>query len=77
MAQLIDLVRPISKMTDEELMDRLREMRHKREVVRPASRKHVERAETKVVRKKVSGVEKLVAGLSPAEKAALLRQLEG
>ena len=74
--QLKDLVKPLDQMSDEELLARLREVRHNREVVRAARVKHVERAETKVSRGKVSAVEKLLAGLSETEKASLLAQLE-
>ena len=77
MAQLKDLVKPISDMTDDELLEQLRVMRHKRDVIRPAKVKHIERAETKVARKKVSSTEKLVANLSAEDKARLLRELTG
>ncbi len=77
MAQLKDIIKPIDQQTDEELIERLRLMRHKRDVIRPAKVKHVERAETKVARKKVSATEKLVAGLSAEEKARLLKELGG
>ena len=74
--QLKDLVKPIDQLSDDELLDRLRTLRHKREVIRPAARKHVERAEVKVARKKVSELDKLVAGLSAADREALMKQLE-
>lgn len=74
--QLKDLVKPINEQTDDELMARLREIRHNREVIRPAARKRVERTEAKASRGKVSAIEKLLAGLSPQEQADLLAKLE-
>lgn len=77
MAQLKDITKPIDQLSDEELLEQLRVMRHKRDIIRPARVKHIERSETKVARKKVSGVEKLVAGLSAEDKARLLKELGG
>jgi len=74
--KITGLVKTIDQMSDAELMERIREIRHNRETVRPAAAKHVERAETKTSRKKVSSVEKLLEGLSDAERASLLAQLE-
>lgn len=73
--QLKDLVTPIDKQTDDELLTRLREIRHRREVIRPAQRKRVERAETKTARREVAGLNKLVENLSDAEKEALVKKL--
>lgn len=70
------LVKTIDQMTDAELMERVQQLRHSRETVRPAAAKHVERAETKTSRRKVSSVEKLLEGLSEEERASLLTQLE-
>lgn len=75
--QLKDLVKPISTMTDEELMERLREIRHRRSVERPAARARVERAEKKQTNKKLGALDKMLAGLSDAERQQLLAQLEG
>ena len=75
--QLKDLVKPISSMTDEELMERLREIRHRRSVERPAARARVERAEKKETNKKLGALDKMLAGLSDAERQQLLAQLEG
>lgn len=72
--QLKDLVKPISEMTDDELRERLRQIRHSREVVRPAAKKIVERAAMKVARKKVSVVDKLLESLSPEEIEQLLNK---
>lgn len=76
MAQLDQLVKPLDEMSDEELTARLREIRQRREVTRPAARKREERVETKASRGKVSKVEKLLAGLSPEDIEKLRSQLE-
>ena len=74
--QLKNLVKTIDEMSDEELQERLRQIRHNREIVRPAAAKRVERAEAKTSRTRVSAAEKLLAGLSDAEREDLLKQLE-
>lgn len=79
--QLKDLVKPIDQMTDEELQERLREIRHNRTVARPAARKRVEREERKTSRSKVTkaktGLLALLEAMSEEEKAVFLKQLEG
>lgn len=75
--QLKDITKPISECTDEELQERLRNIRHTRTVVRPAAARHVERAEVRTSRKKVSAIEKLLDKMSPEERAAFMAQLEG
>lgn len=51
MGQLSDLVRPIETMSDEELLQWVTELRHRRETVRAAQQKHIKIA----VRKKSAG----------------------
>jgi hypothetical protein len=73
--QLNDLVKPIEEMTDEELKQRLFDLRHRREVEKPAAKARVKKAEKKESKKKVSAAEKLLADLSPEDLAALLKEL--
>lgn len=73
--QLTDLVQPIDKMSDDELLERLRQVRHSREVVRPAAKARVARVEKKVSRTRVKKSEDLLSGLSEAERNELIRQL--
>jgi uncharacterized tellurite resistance protein B-like protein len=75
--QLQDLVKPIDEMTDEELRARLREIRHKREIVRPAAKKHIERAKKKGAVTRINKAAELFAGMSEEEKAELIKALEG
>jgi glutamyl-tRNA reductase len=74
---LSKLIKPIDLMTDEELKERLKEIRHRRETVRPAAQEHKRKAATKKVAPVVSKLDKLLAGMSPAEREELLRSLEG
>lgn len=74
--QLKDLVKPIDSMTEDELMAHLRLVRHRRSVERPAQRAHIERAEKKESKSKMSAIDKLLDGMSDEEKAKLLAQLE-
>ncbi len=73
--QLLDLVKPIDKMTDEELLARLRVVRSNRTSVRPAAKAHAKRAERKGLQARVGKVENLIAGLSPAQLQQLLLEL--
>lgn len=75
--QLQDLVKPIGEMTDEELGERLRALRHKRDVVRPAAKKHVERAVKKGTQARVTKVADMFGNMSEAEKAELIKALGG
>ncbi len=75
--QLKDLVKPISEMSDEELHEHLRQIRHRRQVERPAAKARVERVERKESRGRLSALDKLLEGLSDQEKAQLLLNLEG
>lgn len=73
--KLEGLVKTVEEMSDEELMERLRSIRHNRDVIRPASKQRAERVEKKTVRAKLSAVDKLLGKLSEAEREALLAQL--
>ena len=75
--QLNDIVKTLDQMTDKELLERVRELRHRRETIRPAAAKHVERSEKKASQKKVTGVEKLLGVLTHEERQALIEQLGG
>lgn len=75
--QLKDIVKPIDQMTDEELLEHLRQIRHRRSVERPAARAKVERAEKKESRGKLSKMDKMLAALSPEDRAKLIAELGG
>ena len=74
--QMKDLIKPIDQMTEDELMEHLRQVRHRRSVERPAQRAHIERAEKKESKGRMSALDKLLAGMSDEDKAKLLAQLE-
>ncbi len=73
--QLKDLVKPIEEQTDEELLARIREIRHNRETLRPARRKHEERVEKKASRARVGSMEDLIGKLSDSEREELMKKL--
>ena len=75
--QLHDLVKPIEDQSDEELEARLREIRHRRDTIRPAARKHVERAAKKGTKTRVTKTAGMFSNLSEAEKAELIKALGG
>ncbi len=73
--QLNDLVKPIEQMTDEELLERLRVIRNNRNTVRPAAKAHAKRAAKKGAQTRMSKVEKMLAGMSEADRQAILAEL--
>lgn len=73
--QLSDLVKPIDQMSDDELKESLKALRHRRTTERPALAKHKAKAEKKEAAPKMTKVKNLLAGLSPDEMAKLLKQL--
>ena len=74
--QLKDLVKPLSQMTDDELIERVRLSKQNRTIVRPAHRAHVERAQVKTKRAATKKVTDLFEGMSPEDRATLIKQLE-
>lgn len=70
--QLQDLVKPIDQQTDEELMERLRQIRHNRTAVKPAAKDHAKRAAKKGAQTRINKVEDLLKGMSREEILALL-----
>lgn len=75
--QLDQLVKPLEDMSDDELRERLKELRHRRTVVRPAAKKRVEREANKGTVGKINKIAGLFDGMSDAEKAALIEALGG
>ena len=74
---LSKLVKPIDMMTDEQLRERLKEIRHRRDVERPAAENHRRKSATKKVAPVVSKLDKLLAGMTAEEREELLKSLEG
>jgi hypothetical protein len=74
--QLGDLVKPISQMTDEELLEHLRQVKQRRSVERPAHRAHVERAEKKETRAKTKKITNVFEGLTDEDRQKLIEQLQ-
>ena len=73
--QLLDLVKPIEQCTDEELLERLRTIRHNRKTVRPAAKAHAKRAAKKGAQTRMTAVEKLLASMSEEDRQALIAEL--
>lgn len=70
--QLQDLVKPIEQMTDEELMEQLRTVRHNRTVVRAGAKVRAKKEAKKGSQGRMSKVASLLEGLSREELIALL-----
>lgn len=75
--QLSDLIKPISKMSDEELAEHLRGIRHRRETARPVAKAKAERAEKKETRVATKKVDSLIKGMSAEDRAKLIAALGG
>jgi hypothetical protein len=67
----------VSKMSDEQLTDYIREIRRRKYIERPAKVRHAEKEEKIATTKKVSSVTKLVKGLTEEQLQTMIAQLEG
>lgn len=74
--QLHDLVKPINECSDEELLERIRVIRNNRTTVRPAAKAHAKRAAKKGQQGRMSNIEKMLAGMSEADRVLLIAELE-
>jgi hypothetical protein len=75
--KLKDLTKHVSSMTDEELREHVRKIRHTKYVAKPAKAKHEADAVKVETRQRASKVDKLIGGMSDADKRQLLLLLEG
>lgn len=70
--QLKDLVKPIDQMSDDELMEKLRTMRHNRTTARPAAKAHAKREAKKGAQTRINKVEDLLKGMTREDLIKLL-----
>lgn len=70
------LVKSIEDMTDEELLVRLQNVRHNREVDRPVAKRKAASVEKKAANKRSTALTKMLEGLSEEDREALMKQLE-
>ena len=75
--QLHDLIKPLDQMTDDELREHLRTIRHNRTKAKPATANRVKREAKKGQQGRINKVEDLLGGLSEEDKLALIAQLKG
>lgn len=75
--QLKDLITPISELSDEQLLEKLRTIRHNRTTVRPAAAARVKKTEKKESKAKMSEADKLLSALTPEQLQLLMQQLGG
>lgn len=73
--QTPELIKTLDQMTDDELLERLRTVRHNREVARPVATKKAATAEKKTSRKRVTDLDKLLAGMTEEERQQLINSL--
>lgn len=75
--QLEDLFDSFSAMQPEDQLQKIREVRHRRTIERPAAAKKRQKRERKKSASNTSKLKGLVGTLSPEEKAAILKTLKG
>lgn len=73
--QTPELIKTLDQMTDDELLERLRTVRHNREVARPVAKKKADVAEKKTSRKRVSDMDKLLVGMTEEERQQIINSL--
>jgi hypothetical protein len=74
--QLKDLVKPIDQMSDEELLERLRQIRHRRTTERPVAKAREVKEEKRASRGRMTALDKALASLSPEDRDKLMKSLE-
>lgn len=75
--QLKHLVKTLDEMSDEELLERLRQVRHNREVAKPVAKAKAAKVEKRASNKKLNTARDLLENLSLEDREALLKQLQG
>ena len=75
--RLSDLTKNISSMSEEELHAHVRQIRDNKYVLKPAVKKRVADVEKKEKVAGVKGIDKLIAGMSQEQIAAMLAKLQG
>jgi predicted Holliday junction resolvase-like endonuclease len=75
--QLQNLFKPLAELSEEELKARLQEIRHNREVVRPAKKARERRESNKGRVSKINKAQSLLSGLSKEQIAQLLMEFGG
>ncbi len=73
--QLQDLVKPMEQMSDEELLAKIRKVRQNRITLKPAAKAHEKRESKKGATGRISAAEKILAGMTPAQREAMMAQL--
>lgn len=76
MGTLETLFTSIENKTDEELKEMLLAVRQRRDVIKPAARKRVEKIQDKENKKTINKAAELLATLSPEELEILMKGLE-
>lgn len=72
--QLQNLFRPLAELSEDELRERLQEIRHNREVVRPAKVARAKKAARKGRVSKINKAQGLLSGLSKEQIQQLLSE---
>jgi len=75
--QMKDLFKPLSEMSEAELLEHIRGIRHRRETLRPVAAKKAERVEKKVSRTRMTKAETSIANLSEEDRLKLIALLQG
>lgn len=76
MGTLETLFTSIENKTDEELKEMLLTVRQRRDVIKPAARKRIEKIRDKENKKTINKAAELLAALSPEELEILMKGLE-
>lgn len=75
--QLKNLIGPnVEEMSDDELIAKLRSVRHRREVARPVAKRKAANAEAKASRTRTTAVSKMLSHLSEEDRLKLIEELE-
>lgn len=73
--QLKNLIQPLDKMSDEELQERIREIRHNRTTIRPAAKARESKTAKKGNVTRISKAESILATMTLEERKMMIEQL--
>lgn len=75
--KISDLTANLSSMTEDQLMEHVRKLRHNKYVAKPAVAKRVADEEKAEKNTAIRGVNRLLDSMTPEQKAELLKKLTG
>jgi len=75
MSNVYNIIKPLEKMSDQELKEYLYKIRHRKNVIRPAA-KAIQKVAKKKSNQKINKATQLLLNLNPIDLESLLKEIE-